>query len=171
MLNLTKPRMKWTKLSVATTLAAALIAAPATAYADCGDPGQAPCTGPVPTVDQVVAIMAELTDPNKPAADKTDIVSPGFTPDEAEKIDNHLHRMDGQSLPLPFIVTDIQPAPNDLAGATVATGGGYHQWSPPGPIVLVYQSGHWLLTHHSAMGALDAYWYNATRTPPIVVAR
>jgi hypothetical protein len=56
------------------TAAAALIAAPATmvtagpAYADCGDPNQPPCTGPVPTIDQVVAVMAELTDPNKPAA-------------------------------------------------------------------------------------------------------
>ena len=70
--------MNWTKLSVATTLAAALIASPATAYADCGDPGQDPCTGPVPTVDQVVAIMAELTDPDIPAANKTDIVTPGF---------------------------------------------------------------------------------------------
>jgi hypothetical protein len=46
-------------------LVAALIASPATAYADCGDLEQPPCTGPVPTVDQVVAIMAELTDPNK----------------------------------------------------------------------------------------------------------
>ena len=52
--------MNWTKLSVSITLAAALIAAPATAYADCGDPGQDPCTGPAPTVDQVVAILAEL---------------------------------------------------------------------------------------------------------------
>jgi hypothetical protein len=50
-------------------LAAALIASPATAYAQCGDPGQDPCTGPpVPTVDQVVAIMTELADPNKPSA-------------------------------------------------------------------------------------------------------
>jgi hypothetical protein len=66
--------MNCTKPSVATMLAAALIASPATAYADCGDPGQDPCTGPVPTVGQVVAIMAELTDPNKPAASKTDAV-------------------------------------------------------------------------------------------------
>lgn len=61
-------------------LAAALIAVPAPARADCGDSGQDPCTGPVPTVDQVVAVMAELTDPNKPAIDKADIVTPGFTP-------------------------------------------------------------------------------------------
>jgi hypothetical protein len=97
----------WTKLSTIAAAAAVLIAAvPATvvtaapAYADdCGDPGQPPCTGPVPTTDQVVAVMAELTDPNKPAADKTDIVTPGFTPDEAQTIDDHLHRMDGRTLP------------------------------------------------------------------------
>jgi hypothetical protein len=151
-------------------LAAALIAAPATvvtaasAYADdCGDPGQPPCTGPVPTVDQVVAVMAELTDPDKPAADKTDIVSPGFTPDEAGTIDDHLHRMDGRELPLNFTVTDIQPAPANLAGATVQTWGWLRQWSQPGPIVLADQGGHWLITHDTAMRALHAYWVNATR--------
>jgi hypothetical protein len=84
--------MNWAKLSVATTLAAALIASPATAYAD----------DPVPTVDQVVAIMAELTDPGRPAASKTDIVTPGFAPDEAGTIDDHLRRMDGRSLPINF---------------------------------------------------------------------
>jgi len=59
-------------------------ATPASVHADCGDQGQPPCTGPAPTTDQVVAIMAELTDPDKPAAAKTDIVTPGFTPDEAQ---------------------------------------------------------------------------------------
>jgi len=74
--------MNWIKLSdVATALAATLIAAPApAAYADCGDPDQPPCTGPVPTVDQVVAIMAGLTDPDRPAATtKNDAITPGFT--------------------------------------------------------------------------------------------
>jgi hypothetical protein len=156
--------MKWTKVSITTTLATALIASTATAYADCGDSGQDPCTGPVPTVDQVVAIMAELTDPNKPAASKTDIVTPGFSADEAATIDDHLHRMDGLSLPLNFVVTNIQPAPDGLAGATVATNGwNFHMFGPPGPIVLVDESGRWKLTHHAAMSALDAYWYNATR--------
>jgi hypothetical protein len=79
---------------VVTAMAAALIASPATAFADCGDPDQPPCTGPVPTVDQVVAIMAELTDPDKPAANKGNIVIPGFSPEEAGTIDDHLHRMD-----------------------------------------------------------------------------
>src|ERR1700677_604373 len=103
--------MKWTKVSITTTLATALIASTATAYADCGDSAQDPCTGPVPTVDQVVAIMAELTDPNKPAASKTDIVTPGFSPDEAGTIDDHLNRTNGAGLlPYNFVVTDIRPA-------------------------------------------------------------
>ena len=80
-------------IATVTTAAAVLIAAPATAHADCGAPEQPPCTGPVPTVDQVVAIMAELTDPDKPAVSKTDIVTPGFTEEEAGTVDDHLHRM------------------------------------------------------------------------------
>jgi hypothetical protein len=143
----------WTKLS--SIAAAALIASPATAYADCGDPGHDPCTGPVPTVDQVVAIMAELTDPNKPAAAKTDIVSPRFSPDEAGKIDNHLHRH--LYLSTPWIVTNIQSAPNNLAGATVAKPAGFRV-PPPKPIVLVDQGGHWLLTHRIAMYMLDEFY-------------
>ena len=67
-------------IAAAVILAATLIASSATAYADCGDPDQPPCTGPVPTVDQVVAILAELTDPDIPAANKTDIVTPRIQP-------------------------------------------------------------------------------------------
>jgi len=108
--------------------------------------------------------MAELTDPNIPAVNKGDIVTPGFSPDEAGTIDNHPRRMDGRSLPLTFAVTDIRPAPANLAGATVSTSGPvFRSWSPPGSIVLADQGGRWMLTHHSAMSALDAYWYNATR--------
>jgi hypothetical protein len=156
-----------TRVSTAcvSALTAVLIASPATAYADCGDPGQDPCTGPVPTVDQVVGIMQQLTDPNIPAANKGDIVTPGFSPDEAGIIDDHLRRMDGHSLPLNFAVTDVKPAPANLAGATVSTSGPalLHSWSPPGSIVLADQHGRWMLTHDSAMAALDAYWHNATR--------
>jgi hypothetical protein len=154
--------MNWTKLPALALLVAALIACPATAHADCGDPGQDPCTGPVPTVDQIVGLMQQLTDPNIPAANKGNIVSPGFSPDEAGTADNHLNRM-RDLLPLNFVITDIQPAPNNFAGATISTTGDFHQWSPPGPLVLVEQGGHWLITHHSAMGALDAYWYNANK--------
>jgi hypothetical protein len=151
--------MNWTKLSIATTLAAALIASPAMAYADCGDPGQDPCTGPAPTVDQVLADMAELTDPNIPAINGN-VVTPGFSPEEAGTIDDHLHRMDafGGLLPPAFVVTDIQPAPNNFAGATVATSGGYKHATHPRPIVLVNQGGHWLITHDTAMTVLDAIW-------------
>lgn len=108
-------------------MAAALVAAPVIAHAD----------DPVPTVDQVVAIMAELTDPDIPAANKTDIVTPGFSPDEAGTVDDHLSRMRAYTvtslLPPNFVVTDIQPAPNNSAGATVATTGGYKHAIDPGP--------------------------------------
>ena len=147
--------MHWTKLSIATTLAAALLASPATAYAD-----------PVPTVDEVVAVLAKMTDPGIPAASKTDIVTPGFTPDEAQTIDDHMNRMNAPQfalLPPDFVVTDIQPAPNNFAGATLATTGSFHQVSKAKPIVLVNQHGHWFLTHDSAMTEMDAFWYNARR--------
>jgi hypothetical protein len=126
--------MNWTKLpAVATTLAAVLIAAPAPAYAD-----------PVPSTDEVVAIMAKLTDPGIPAANKTDIVAPGFAPDEAQTIDDHLNRLNtGGYIPLNFVITDIQPAPNNFAGAIMAAPHGV-RGTPPGPIVLVDQDGHWL---------------------------
>jgi hypothetical protein len=162
------------KLSViATAMMAVLITLPATAvtvalaHADCGDPSQPPCAGPVPTADQVVAVLAGLTDPNIPAANKTKIVTPGFSPDEAGPIDDHLYRMNAAGLlPLNFVVTDIQPAPNNFAGATVENTGSFRQRTPAGPIVLVDQGGRWLITHDTAWTALDAYWYNANRPFP-----
>ena len=153
--------MNWINLSAATTLAAALIASPTTAHADCGDPDQPACTGPVPTVDQVLAILGGLTDPDTPAANKTNIVTPGFSPDEAGTIDDHLTRMRAFGrglLPPLFHVTDIQPAPNNLAGATVSTGGYVRKITNPRPIVLVNQGGHWLITHDTAIPVLDAIW-------------
>jgi hypothetical protein len=125
------------KLSVIATITtvAALIVSPATAYAD----------DPVPTTDEVLAAMAELTDPNIPAANKGNIVSPGFSPDEAGTITDHLNEMNAkEALPLNFVVTDIQPEPNGLAGATVAATGGYLHRNSPQPIVLTDQGGHWL---------------------------
>ncbi len=161
--------MNWTRLSVVATLTATLIASPATAYADCGDPDQPPCTGPIPTVDQVVGIMAELTDPNRPAASKTDIVTPGFTPDEAGTIDDHLHRTDAAGLlPYPFVVTDIVPAPANFAGVTVTANGTFNQQSAPQHIVLSEHGGHWLITHDAAWTMLDHFWSNATRRKPFV---
>ena len=159
--------MSWVKLSVATTLAAALIVSPATAYADCGDgdPDQPPCTGPVPTVEQVVGLMQELTDPNIPAANKGNVITPPFTAEEAATLDHQLQVIEGPALPLPFIVTNVQPAPNHFAGATVETGGNRYQHTWPTPIVLVEQDGHWKITHDTAMPELHAFWLNGTRGP------
>jgi hypothetical protein len=113
----------------------------------------------VPTVDEVVAMMAELTDPNIPAANKTNIVTPGFSPDEAGTIDDHLNRTNAFGyLPYDFVVTDIQPAPANQAGATVVTTGGYRHRTGPAPIVLADQGGHWLITHDTAMTELDVLW-------------
>lgn len=111
--------------------------------------------------------MAELTDPGRPAASKNDVITPGFSPEEAGTIDDHLREMNGAGmLPLPFVVTDIEPAPNNFAGATLATTGSFHQISAAKPIVLVNQHGHWLITHDTAMTAMDAFWVNATRPLP-----
>lgn len=143
--------MNWTKLSVATTLAAAIIVSPTTAHADCGDPGQDPCTGPVPTVDQVMAILGELTDPNIPAADKGDIVTPPFDDRQARGLDAILNycRTFGM-LPVPFNVTDIEPAPNNMAGATVSYPRTWHLRAGTGPVVLVNQDGRWMITRETA---------------------
>jgi len=67
-------------------------------------------------------------------------------------------------LPLPFHVTDIEPAPNNFAGATVSTGGHYRQITNPHPIVLVDQGGHWLITHDTAMPEMDVIWRAAEKS-------
>ena len=61
-----------------------------------------------------------------------------------------------------FVVTDIQPAPNNFAGATLASVGNPAS-TYARPIVLVDQGGHWLITHDSAMAELDAFWQAANR--------
>jgi hypothetical protein len=144
-------------VSAALLVASLTVVAPATALADCGDPNQPPCGGPVPTVDEVVAVLASMTDPDIPAVNKGNVVTPGFSPDEAGTIDDHLNRMRRQ-LPPDFVVTDIQPAPNNLAGATLET-----RQTHARPIVLVDQGGHWLITHDTAMTELDVFWRAANR--------
>ena len=131
-------------------VAVSLVGVPATAHSD----------DPVPTVDQVVAIMAELTDPGRPAASKSDIVTPGFAPDEAGTIDDHLNTLNGRGyIPFHFVVTDIQPAPGNTAGATVAALKDFPYKSVrPVPIVLIDQSGHWSITHDAAMAFLNQMW-------------
>ena len=157
--------MNWTQLSVVATatMATALIAAPVAAtpaHADCGDPDQPPCGGPVPTVDQVVAIMAKLTDPDIPAANKTDIVTPTFAPEEAGTTDDHLNSLNSRGyIPFRFVVTDIQPAPGNTAGATVAAPRDWPYYSVHSvPVVLISQSGRWSITHDAAIAFLNTMW-------------
>ena len=143
-------------VAAAMMLAAVLVAAPTRAHADS-----------VPTTDEVVAVLAGLTDPNISAANKANIVIPGFSPDEAGTIDDHLNRMNAHGLlPLNFVVTDIQPAPGNFAGATAAATGSFNQNAPPGPIVLANHGGRWQITHDTAMTVLDAIWSNANRHFP-----
>src|ERR1700733_7042377 len=149
------------KIVTGALLLAASLAAPAAAPADCGDPDQPPCTGPVPTVDQVVALLSELMDPNKPNADKNDVVTPDLSPESIGFLDKYLDgRLNAHGdFPYDFIVTDIQPAPNNFAGATVAThANGHATWAKPWPIVLVNQSGHWLLTRKAAVNLVSEVW-------------
>lgn len=136
-------------------LATATVTAPATARAD-----------DAPSVDQVMELLGELADPNVPAMNKGNIVTPGFNPDEAGTIDDHLSRMRAYPvslLPPNFAVTDIQPAPNNSAGATVAATGGIKHATDPRPIVLINQGGHWLIANDTAMTVLDALWDAAQR--------
>jgi len=162
----------FSRIARVVVLAAVLITAPVTivaatppAYADCGDPGQPPCTGPVPTEDEVQAVLAKLTDSNIPAANKGDVVAPPFAPDEAATIDQHLNRMSAHYLPLNFVVTDIQPAPNDFAGVTwTATGPiPFYLHTYPRPAVFVDQGGHWLITHDSAVTIVNVVYECALR--------
>jgi hypothetical protein len=69
-----------------------------------------------------------------------------------------------------FVVIDIEPAPANQAGATVAMTGGYHQRNPPKPIVLVDQGGHWRITQDTAINALDNFYFVAVRPEPPVGA-
>ncbi len=143
------------RIIAASVLMAMLIAAPATAHADCGQDGQPACTGPVPSVDDVMAIMGELTDPNIPAANKGDIVTPPFDDRQARGVDAILNycRTWGM-LPVPFIVTDIRSAPNNMAGATVSNPRTWHLRAGGGPVVLVNQGGRWMITSETAYNAV-----------------
>jgi len=157
-----------------TSVAAGVVAAAAMpvvmavpAFADCGDPGQPACTGPVPTVDQVIDVLNALFNPNIPAADKGNIVTPPFTPDEDATNDDHLNRMGTRGhLPTNWNITNIQSAPDNFAGVTIES-----NHCRPGPAVFVLQNGHWLMTHDTAWTALDNIWWNVThRFVPVVPA-
>jgi hypothetical protein len=129
------------KIAAAALLLAASLAAPATAHATCGDPDQPPCTGPVPTV-------------------KNDVVTPPFNDDQAQKFDTMLNfmRIAGE-VPIGLTVTDIQPAPNNTAGATVSNPPTWSDNEGNAPVVLVLQNGRWMITHQTAVGRM-AQLYN-----------
>jgi hypothetical protein len=149
------------KTIAAATILAASLAGSVAANADCGDPGQDPCTGPVPTVDQVTALLAELMDTNRPNEDKNDVVTPDLSPESIGYLDTYLDgRLNAHGdFPYDFVVTDIQPAPNNFAGATVAArANGRRTTTKPFPIVLVNQSGRWVLTRKSAISVVDVVW-------------
>jgi len=93
-----------------------------------------------------------LADPNIPAGNKNDIVTPPFNDNQAQKFDNMMGFLRLESIvPANWTVTDIQPAPNNLAGATVTNPPVWRQQhSGSGPVVLAYQNGHWMITEHTA---------------------
>ena len=124
--------------------------AAAPAHADCGDPGQPACTGPVPTADEVVSVLSQLTDPNIPDPAKAALVQGGSSSDELGQLDQSVNGLNAAgSLPLAINVTDIQPAPNDLAGVTVSVTGHHIPIPVVRPMVLTRQGDSWLLTHDS----------------------
>jgi hypothetical protein len=151
------------KPAAAAFIIAASLTAPATAHAD----------DPVPTVDQVMDLMGELTDPNRSFADKNDAVTPAFTGDEVTKLDKELDYVRGNGvLPINFTVTDIEPAPNNFAGATVANGtAGFVVGIRAGvaPIVLVQQGGRWVVTRDTTISRIHKLFVDAIpRVRPVV---
>jgi hypothetical protein len=110
---------------------------------------------------------AAVDRPENPAVNKGNVITPPFTAEEAATLDHQLQVIDGPALPLPFIVTNIQPAPDHYAGATVETGGNRYQHTWPRPIVLVEQDGHWKITHDTAMPELHAFWLNGSRSDSV----
>ena len=143
--------------AAAALLAAASLAVPATAHAD-----------NVPTVDEVTAMMNEVADPNIPAVNKNDIVTPPFDDDQAPKFDNLLNVMRSAGvLPISFTATDIQPAPNNTAGATVSNPPTWVDNEGTAPVVLVLQNGRWMITHESAVARVkhlfgdELHWHSS----------
>jgi hypothetical protein len=104
----------------------------------------------------VTAIMAELTDPDIPSANKGDVVTPPFTDEQARKTDFALNFYRGRgTLPFNFIVSDIQPAPNNMAGATVENGATCRAASQP-----------LRLTPHPAVNSLCSHLTINSKTQP-----
>ena len=147
------------KSAASAMILAASLAAPATAHAD-----------NVPTVDQVTDLLNRLTDPSIPAEDKHDVVTPDFQPNNIGFLDNWWNTLGPGFFPVDFAVNDIQPAPNNTAGATVGVhANGHSTWASPRPIVLVNQNGHWLITLKSGMLLVgEAYRHYEVHPVPVL---
>lgn len=109
-----------------------------------------PPGAPVPTAEQVAAILNQLTDPNVADTDKAKLVDGGLSPDELGQNDQGLAKLvRHHALPFTFTVTDIRPAINGLAGVTAALTGPREPFPVIRPLVLVDHDGTWQLTHDS----------------------
>ncbi|MBS9534652.1 hypothetical protein KIH27_13750 [Mycobacterium sp. M1] len=116
--------------------------------------------GAVPTPDQVGDILNRVLDPNVDSADKSAVITPSLSPEDETQIAAAQRRLIfWNRLPLDFVVTDIQPAPIDYAGATVAAA---NLWElPPTPIVLNRQGGQWKVTDDTLTPLMYAIWHAA----------
>lgn len=109
-----------------------------------------------PTAEQVSGILDRLVDPNMPYQDKVGLIQNGLTPQEGRDLDQSLAQFGADAeLPYSFAVSDIQPAPDNLAGATIAITGPKVPIPEFRPIALVNQGGNWLLLHDSMMRVMQ----------------
>lgn len=121
----------------------------------------------VPTPDQVADILNRVLDPNLDTQDKSTVVTPGLSPEDETQIDAALGRLTLRNrLPLDFVITDIQPAPNNYAGATVAASN--LPGLPPTPVVLNRQGDQWKVTDDTLTPLMYAIWHAARRHPVFV---
>lgn len=114
----------------------------------------------VPTPGQVADILNRVLDPNLDTQDKSAVVAPGLSPEDETQIDAALGRLTLRNrLPLDFVITDIQPAPNNYAGATVAAAN--LPGLPPTPVVLNRQGDQWKITDDTLTPLMYAIWHAA----------
>src|SRR5690625_2225450 len=120
----------------------------------------------VPTPGQVADILNRVLDPNLDTQDKSTVVTPGLSPEDENQIDAALGRLTLRNrLPLNFVITDIQPAPNNYAGATVAASN--LPGLAPTPVVLNRQGDHWKIADDTLTPLMYAIWHAARRTVEI----
>ncbi|ORX08458.1 hypothetical protein [Mycolicibacillus trivialis] len=135
--------MSMRALGLAVVGALILAAAPAV-HAD------PPPVGPVPSSDQVAAVMHQLSDPHAPDEVKSGLVDGGLSPAELGELGGLVNDLAFRAeLPLNFAVTDIVAAPGDVAGMTVSATTWLMTRAVVEPMVLIHDDGTWRLTHDS----------------------